>query len=373
MTDLNQEGLRILLIDDTPDDRALAIRELKRAFNAVTVTEIRDAASLRPVEESCAFDLVITDYRLGWTDGLTLLHELKTHCPDRPVIMFTNSGNEELAVEAMKAGLDDYVVKSSKGFVGLAVAIRQALERQDSRRTIARTAQELRALNESLEALVKERTAELEAAKASLEAELAERKRMEKLLLRSHDFYLTLLEEFPTLIWRAGIDGKCDYFNKAWLRFRGRSLEEELKEGYLCGMHPLDQEGYGQVFQQAYQRRKRFQVEYRLRRHDGEYRWMSDSGAPFNDLEGHFAGYIGSCYDIHDGKRLREDLERIVEKRTRDLGKMNNDLHDKIRELEQFQDVVVGRELKMIALEKEVAALRARLDTPKEVGRQPEP
>jgi PAS domain S-box-containing protein len=357
------DELCILIIDDTQDDRRLAIRQLTQEFPGIRVIEIMDAIGLERALSFIPFHLAVIDYRLGWTDGISVLNLLKDRFPDRPVVMFTNSGNEEIAVEAMKAGLDDYVVKSSKGFLGLATAIRQVLERQASRRTIHRTEEEFRRLNENLEKLVEERTSQLETVKSALEQDLAERRRMEKLLLRSHDFYLTLLEEFPTLVWRSGTDCKCDYFNKAWLKFTGKSLEQEAGEGWTEGVHPDDRERSVDLYLDAFRARRPFQMEYRLRRHDGEFRWVLDSGAPFNNLDGQFAGYIGCCYDIHENKRLREDLERIVEKRTRDLAQTNATLHEKVNELERFHDVVIGRELKMIELEREVAKLRKALGT----------
>lgn len=129
-------SLDILLIDDNPDDRALALRELRREFPDVQVHEIGDGKALTLAMESGDCDLVITDYQLRWTDGLSVLRAIKTHWPDCPIIMFTGTGSEEIAVEAMKAGLDDYVLKASRHYVRLAGAARRALERTAQRRAL---------------------------------------------------------------------------------------------------------------------------------------------------------------------------------------------------------------------------------------------
>ncbi len=111
--------LHILLIDDEPQDRVLVRRKLEREFSALQITEIVKAEELSQALETVDFDLTITDYQLRWTDGLAVVRSLKARYPDRPVIMFTNSGSEEIAVEAMKAGVDDYVLKSPTHFTRL--------------------------------------------------------------------------------------------------------------------------------------------------------------------------------------------------------------------------------------------------------------
>ena len=104
---------RLLLIDDNPDDRALTIRELKKEFE-IQVKEIADAEGFADALEEGNFDLVITDYQLIWGNGLEILGQIKARYPDCTVIMFTGTGSEEIAVEAMKNGLDDYVIKSPR-------------------------------------------------------------------------------------------------------------------------------------------------------------------------------------------------------------------------------------------------------------------
>jgi PAS domain S-box-containing protein len=128
--------LRFLLIDDNPQDRLLAIRALEREFSTLEVEEVIKAEDLALALERGQFDLVITDYQLRWSDGLAVLRAIKARYPECPVIMFTNSGSEEVAVEAMKAGLDDYVIKSAKHYIRLALAVRSGWEKTQTKRKV---------------------------------------------------------------------------------------------------------------------------------------------------------------------------------------------------------------------------------------------
>jgi len=133
-------------------------------------------------------------------------------------------------------------------------------------------------------------------------------KQAERTVARARDFHLTLFEKFPTQIWRAGIDGKCNYVNEAWLSFTGKKIEEETGDGWILDIYDEDKEKFKQALLEALKTRDPFEMEFRIRRHDGRYRWALSLGRPFNDLDGEFAGYIGSCTDIQDRKAREEDL-----------------------------------------------------------------
>jgi len=129
------------------------------------------------------------------------------------------------------------------------------------------------------------------------------------------DFYLTILDEAPALIWRAAKDAKCDWFNATWLAFTGRELTQEIGDGWAEGVHPEDFDRCLETYLGAFNARKFFEMEYRLRRHDGEYRWILDIGCPFKDPGGDFAGYIGYCFDVTERKnneQFRAEVERII-------------------------------------------------------------
>ncbi len=128
--------LHALLIDDNACDRLLVVHELCQEFPLARVTQVAEARGFAKALESGPYDLIVTDYQLGWTDGLAILQTVKARWPDCPVIMFTGTGTEEVAVEAMKNGLDDYIVKSPKHFVRLRGAAGNALVRARDRRSL---------------------------------------------------------------------------------------------------------------------------------------------------------------------------------------------------------------------------------------------
>ena len=124
-----EQMLRFLILDDEASVRSMVAAVIEKAFPVCEITEVTDEETLDCLLQKCSLDCVITDYHSGWIDGLTVLRKIKTACPDLPVIMFTGSGSEELLIEAMHAGLDDYVLKSPPPHRRLVPAVRRALER----------------------------------------------------------------------------------------------------------------------------------------------------------------------------------------------------------------------------------------------------
>ena len=141
--------------------------------------------------------------------------------------------------------------------------------------------------------------------------DISELKKAEQDLECSRDFYLTLFENFPALIWRSGTDAKYNYFNRTWLDFTSRTMEQELGDGWSEGVHPDDRDFCVTACRDAFSARKPFEIEYRLRRHDGDYRWVINMGRPFNDLDGNFAGYIGTCYDVTDREEAANKILKL--------------------------------------------------------------
>ncbi|MBW4459306.1 MAG: response regulator [Nodosilinea sp. WJT8-NPBG4] len=129
--------LRILLIDDNRSDRALVLRELQREFDSLDVQEITSSGELNRAIKSGNFDAVVTDFQLRWTTGLDILELIKQRYPNCPVVMFTNTGTEEVAVEAMKLGLDDYIIKEPNRYIRVPIAVRIALERRERQQRAA--------------------------------------------------------------------------------------------------------------------------------------------------------------------------------------------------------------------------------------------
>lgn len=113
-----------------------------------------------------------------------------------------------------------------------------------------------------------------------------------------------MVEGTPVLIWQSGPDKRATYFNEAWLDFTGRTPGQEAGRGWIEGVHPDDVERCLETYTQAFDTRRDFEMEYRLRRRDGEYRWVLDCGTPLRDDAATFLGYIGGCIDVSDRERL---------------------------------------------------------------------
>jgi PAS domain S-box-containing protein len=146
--------------------------------------------------------------------------------------------------------------------------------------------------------------------------DITEQKRAKEQLRESEARFQVMADKAPVLIWMTGTDGLCNYFNKPWLDFTGRTMEQEVGTGWTEGVHPDDVQGCFDCFLPAFNARKPFRMEYRLRRADGEYRWVIESGIPRYTGGGEFAGYIGSNIDITDRKRAESLLageKRVLE------------------------------------------------------------
>lgn len=126
----------------------------------------------------------------------------------------------------------------------------------------------------------------------------------------SFEEYKTLVEQAPIMIWRSDLTAKCDYFNETWLAFTGRSMEQEHGNGWAEGVHPEDYQNCLEIYLSAFKKRETFEMRYRLRRHDGEYRWIFDRGVPFHNDGGAFAGFIGSCIDVTERVEAQEALQK---------------------------------------------------------------
>jgi len=135
-----------------------------------------------------------------------------------------------------------------------------------------------------------------------------ERKETERAFRESEKRFRLMADTAPVLIWMSDTDKLCSYFNKPWLEFTGRSLDLELGHGWAEGIHPDDLRMCMETYAQAFDRRQEFRMEYRLRRHDGEYRWIIDIGVPRFDQQRSFIGYIGTGIDVTERKQAEQAL-----------------------------------------------------------------
>ena len=184
--------------------------------------------------------------------------------------------------------------------------------------------------------------------------DITEQRRAERVLRESEDRFRTMADGAPVMMWMAGVDKLCTDFNRGWLTFTGRSIEQELGTGWVEGVHPDDLQKCIAIYEEAFDKRQFFSMEYRLRRYDGEYHWINDSGSPRFLPDGTFAGYIGCCVDIHDRKVVEfEKLElarRLMSAQEAERTRVARELHDGI-----------GQEIALLGIQMQRAAASTAL------------
>jgi len=577
--------LKFLLIDDNPADRILAQRLLAQELPGMSAVEVFDEAGFaRALEQANGYAAVVTDHVLRWTVGLRVLRRIKARWPDCPVIFFTGSGNEALAVEALKAGADDYVSKSAAQSDRLPHAVRQAIERTSRARRLADAVRHRDALHQFVErrlqatslediydaaldaiaaalrcdraailltdetgvmrfvasrglsetyrkaveghspwpagvespppvCLANVCTAEIQEGLKSIMAaerihavgfiplmihgklggkfmtyygaphdfareeidfslniarqlalgverkraeqaleeserqlrlvtdaapalisyidrnkryqfvnsqyegwfghrreeiigrtmsevlgeeamarispfidralggetvryeaevpyreggtrwidaqyvphrlgsgeiagiyalvlDITDRKRSEQAVAESEARFRLLADSAPVMIWLSGTDKLCTWFNKFWLEFVGRTMEQEIGFGWTENIHPDDLEHCLTIFTGWFDSRSPFTMEYRLRRHDGEYRWVLDRGIPFYDANHALIGYIGSAIDITDRKRVEEALSEVDRRKDQFLAVLSHELRNPLAPIRNAVEIM---------------------------------
>ena len=276
------DSYNILVVDDESESLVLLTEIL-----AAEGFEVRSANSGQLALASIAAwvpQLILLDVRMPGIDGFEVCRRIKSSEETRDVpLMFISAAT---AVEERVAGLA----------LGAVDFINKPFQREELLARV-RTHLELGHLRAQLESRVAQRTIEL---RATVER-----------LRESEDRFRNMADTAPVMIWASGADKLCTFFNKPWLDFTGRAIEQERGNGWAEGVHPNDVDRCFTTYSSSFDARQSFQMEYRLRRADGDYRSVLDNGVPRFAPSGRFAGYIGSAIDITDLKRSQEEaLER---------------------------------------------------------------
>src|SRR5262249_11779806 len=166
-------------------------------------------------------------------------------------------------------------------------------------------------------------------------SDVTDRVAAQQALRESEERFRNMADSAPVMIWVSGENKECTYVNKQWLDFTGRSMEEQLGDGWAEAIHPDDRDRTLQILVNSYDEKKNFEMEYRVRRYDGEYRWIYDTGAPRFSRDQVFLGYIGTCIDLTERKEAEVEL---------------HDAHEELKQLKnqlEAENVYLQQELQL--------------------------
>lgn len=293
--ELTGEMETILVVDDESLYLKLAAETLASAGYRVLSADNAELA-LALVAQSP--DLILVDFRTSALDPTELGRRLKTlkGSTSTPLILMSAGTDADAFAPDLTPGVVDFL---SKPF------------HQQQLLTRIQTHLELRRLREHLEVQVARRTAQLNADLRRLERDIADRTRTEQAQIESEEGFRNLANTLPALIWFAGPHKLCTFFNQSWLNFTGRTLNQELGNGWVENVHPDDLVRCLSTFLTSLDTPRPFKMQYRLRRSDGEYRWILGEAAPRYQPGGGFHGYVGSCMDVTDFRKAQQpDLLR---------------------------------------------------------------
>ncbi len=258
--------LNILLLEDSPLDAELIEAYLVDGGLEFSVRCVETREDFVTALEKNCYDIILADYMLPEFNGLEALEIARVSCPGLPFIFVSATLGEEVAIETLKNGATDYVLKGR--LMRLVPSIQRALREVQER---------------------------------------LDRKQAEKQQQESEDRFRMMADTAPVMIWMAGTDKVCDYFNQVWLDFTGKNLAQAMDNGWEECLYPEDLQSCFDTYETAFDARVEFQMEVRLRRYDGDYRWVLGTGVPRYRPDRTFAGYIGCCIDISDHKLAEQE------------------------------------------------------------------
>ncbi|RZL28219.1 MAG: response regulator, partial [Rubrivivax sp.] len=259
---------RILIADDNNDMRAY-LKSLLDPYATVTACSDGEAAYEHLLRDPP--DLLLSDVMMPKLDGFGLIARIRANDAVRqlPVILLSARAGEEAKVEGLQAGANDYLVKPFA-----------------ANELLARVRHQIGLMHE--------------------------RRRHQDELAQRETYFRTLVDSAPVMLWTTDATGYCYYLSQRWYEFTGRPIEQDLGIGWTENIHPDDREQAKTIFLTCNAAQTPYVADFRLRRKDGSYRWVVDSGLPRHDDAGNFAGYVGTVIDVHDRATAQQEQERLA-------------------------------------------------------------
>ncbi|HAM99141.1 MAG TPA: hypothetical protein DCQ26_11085 [Marinilabiliales bacterium] len=267
--------IRILHVDDSFHDRILIQDALEKEQDEYEVIAADSREKFEKYLLEYEFDLVLSDFNILGFDGLRVLDIVKNKDPELPVIIVTGTGSEEIAIQAIKMGASDYVIKTAKHIRGLSPTIKSILKHK---------------------------------------AVAKEHKIANELLKESEQLFKSLSETVPVGIFRTDTFGNTTYVNPRWCEIAGIDFQQAVGTGWLNAIHPDDRNPIIEGWKQAVADNSFSVAEYRFLKNDGTIAWVNGKAVPQKDESGKIIGYIGTTTDITERKAIEENLKENEKK-----------------------------------------------------------
>ncbi len=335
--------LSVLIVEDSEDDALLVVRELRRGCYEVVFERVDTAEAMSEALEKKTWDVIISDYvipRFGGLEALRLLHRSGL---DLPFIIVSGKIGEDTAVEAMREGAHDYIMKDN--LTRLVPAIEREMREAEVRREKKQADETLRRAYDELEIRIRERTAELARANEALRDEIAEHMRAEEAIRSEHAFRKAIEDSMPGGVAAVDLDGRQIYVNPAFCKMVGWS-EEELIGAMPPFVYwpPEDVEVISAGFRDVLNGKiPPGGIEVRFRRRNEERFDVIILLSPLKDGQGRTTGWLASVYDITGRKRTEEELRRSNAELEQFTYIASHDLQEPLRMISIFTQLLARR------------------------------